>query len=178
MGTGGKAFRGGLCVAVLAALAIGTLGCSGSETADGETPRDPQTLLITESEIKDAGERTPTGTLLAWWQALQFNDAETAARSYANGVTDEEHIAAQLRAAGPPNLAMPGIEEVTVRDGHALVYAIVISATVTKSNRIDMISRRPVTFRLTRDDGRWLLVDNDFLAERAAAARAFRDSSK
>jgi hypothetical protein len=175
MGVGRQAFRGGLCVAV---LAVGLLGCGGSETAGGETPGTPQALLVTESEIQDAGADTPTGALLAWWQALQFADAKTAARAYAAGVMDEERIAEQLRVAGPPSLATPEVEEVTIRNGNALVYAVVVSATVTKSDRIDTISRRPVTFRLTRDDGKWLLVDNDFLAQRAAAALAFQDSAK
>jgi hypothetical protein len=168
--------RSGLC---LGALALFLVGCGSSGGSQGSgTPSTPQSLLVTPSKIQEAGPRTPTGVLLAWWQALQFEDARSAIKFYAPKVTTSSRIAAQLNVSGAPTLAMPEVEQTHLSRKRARLYAVIVAATVTKKDQIDTITRRPVTLRMVNRDGKWLFADNNFLAERAAAALAFKGASE
>lgn len=174
MNAGRRILGFGLC---LAATAVLLAGCGGGGTANGSgTPRNTRELLVTQSEIKEAGASTPTGVLLTWWQALQFNDAKSAVKYYAPGVVAEARVAAQLQVAGAPVLAKPEVQQTQVSGKKALLYAVIVAGTVTKKGQLDTITQRPVTLRMARRHGRWLFTDNSFLAERAAAALASKHS--
>ena len=81
------------------------------------------------------------------------------------------------RAEGLPAAESRG--QRAIRHGkRARLYVVIVAVTVTRKGQIDTITRRPFTLRMVNRGGRWLLADNNFLAERAAVALALKGTSK
>lgn len=161
----------GLCVSVT--IALGGMAC-GAETPAQEraaAPRQIQSakdLLVTKSDIREAGADTAGGTLLRWWQALQFGDVPTAMTLYSTPPPESE-LERQLKKL-KSILAVTRLEihEQDTSDGdEARVLAVLRSASFGESGPV--ISDTPATFVLRREGEDWRLPDNSWVEERYEA---------
>jgi hypothetical protein len=83
-------------IAVLTLVLIAfSQGCGTDENRDGPpfepgNITSPQSLLITNGDIEEAGASTPYGAVLRWWQALQLGDVKGVQRGYARQISSRE----------------------------------------------------------------------------------------
>jgi hypothetical protein len=137
--------------AAVAALALALValaqGCGGSGAADGPPfeagdIESPESLLISDSDIREAGYYTPYGTVLRWWQALQRGDVAGVQQSYLGRVS--RAVAKRHVEGFAPRFSQPIDPEVRREGPKANMEARVRTAVPLPDNP-DLISVRDFT---------------------------------
>ena len=135
---------------------------------------DPQSLLITNSDIEEVGPSTPYGVALRWWRALQLADVDGVKRSYAVRISNRE---ARGQIDGfQPRFSQPIDPEVDTQGNRATMDVIVrtaipLHATPSVVRVVDF----PARFELLRNAAGWrLLVSSyrNFIQARALPRQA------
>ena len=138
------------------------------QPAEFKKPRD---LLVSRQDI--AHEKSaPAAAILRWWQALQFQDARTAARFYVRKTSRSDVEALARELASFLTSSRPDITETQVSGSGkaARVLASVQWVAFTPSGA--RVVELPATFYLQRaDNGGWKLTDNSFLDYRLKLQR-------
>jgi hypothetical protein len=149
-------------IAVLTLLLIAsTQGCGTDQSREGppfepENIEDPQSLLITNSDIEEVGASTPYGVALRWWQALQLADVEGVKRSYAVRISSRE--ARRQIDDFQPRFSQPIDPKVDTQGNRATVDAIVRTATpFPPTPSVVRVIDFPVRFNLLRNAAGWRL---------------------
>jgi len=152
---------GVLTLLVMAPVATGCGELGGDTRPEQETP------TITAGQIDRYEEGSPERAFLEWFRDVHEKDARAAARLYAPSLGIGAADVARQRKAGAyalDPLALPLIRKVTVDGDTARVRARFRTGRVWPNGRVDYVPKELVTFRLKRQNGRWLLADNGFLA--------------
>jgi len=117
-------------IAFAALLLVASLqGCGTGEGPPFE-PGDiegPESLLITNGDIDEAGRYTPYGVVLRWWRALQLGDVEGLKESYVGRISSKE--ARRQIDIFAPRTSQPIKPEVQTRDRRANMEVLVRSAS-------------------------------------------------
>jgi hypothetical protein len=149
-------------IAVLTLLLIAsTQGCGTDQSREGppfepENIEDPQSLLITNSDIEEVGASTPYGVALRWWQALQLADVEGVKRSYVVRISSRE--ARRQIDDFQPRFSQPIDPKVDTQGNRATVDAIVRTATpFPPTPSVVRVIDFPVRFNLLRNAAGWRL---------------------
>lgn len=152
----------------LLALALAALsgGCGNDEAREGPpfepgNIEDPQSLLITNSDIEEVGPATPYGATLRWWQALQLADVQEVRRSYTARIPRRETTRQIL--IFQPRFSQPIDPEVETRGNRVTMdvtvrTALVLRATPTVVRIVDF----PARFHLLRKAAGWKLSASSY----------------
>jgi hypothetical protein len=145
-----------------------TTGATSTTASDGDS-------LITGEDISAAGEDSPAGTLLKWWQSLQFGDAQGARRLYAEDVSPRglSDAIRRLKSA----FVNSTIEVRETEAGSSVARLLVIISTSSGRGPSRRIDESPTTFRLVREDDAWKLADNRYLNARIRALDEAADAN-
>jgi hypothetical protein len=135
-----------VAVLALALIALGQ-GCGADGAGDGPPfePGDietPESLLISDSDIREAGYYTPYGTVLRWWQALQRGDVARVQQSYLGRVS--RAVAKRHVERFEPRFSQPIDPEIRTEGPKANMEARVRTAVPLADNP-DLISVRDFT---------------------------------
>ena len=118
---------------------------------------DPQSLLITNSDIEGAGTSTPYGAVLRWWQALQLGDVKGVQRSYARHISSRE--AAREIDGFQPRFSQPIDPEVDTQGNRATMDVIVRTAIpLHPTPSVVRVVDFPARFELLRNAAGWRLL--------------------
>jgi hypothetical protein len=152
--------RAAITVVVLLLIAS-SQGCGSDGSRDGPPfePGDidsPQSLLITDGDIEEAGPMSPYGTVLRWWQALQRGDVKEVKRSYAKPISTRE---ARRQIEGfKPRSSQPIDPDVKTEDLPARVKVHVRTATpYAPTPGVVSVRDFPVRFYLVPTFAGWKL---------------------
>jgi hypothetical protein len=142
----GTRSRAAVIALALALIALAQ-GCGGSGAADGPPfePGDvdsPESLLITNSDIREAGYYTAYGTVLRWWQALQRGDVAGVQESYVGRVSRK--VAKRHVMRFEPRFSLPIDPELRTTEKKANMEARVRTAVPLADNP-DLIGVRDFT---------------------------------
>jgi hypothetical protein len=178
-----------LAAAALAVFAGAAVGCGDD---GGSTPardpatkasveagdiRSPRDLFVTAADVKKAGPDTPAGVLLKWWQALQFEDEQTARDAYAGSV-DLRGFRADVRVLQPNITSSRPYVADSVGEGDEMRLYVFFRGASFPAGRPPQVTEAPASFRMVREGSGWKLGDNDFLARRARAQRAAEKAAR
>jgi hypothetical protein len=162
-----------ICLAGAIALA----GCGGSDEGPLVEPasdiEQPSDLLVTKSDIEEADPDSPYGRLLAWWQALQFDNFPVAQTFFANNArpANFETVAREVKGLGT---ARPILVETNESGNRITLLTVVRFASPARTGEGKssvLVKDAPATFRLVRQGGVWKLADNRYLTERLRSER-------
>ncbi|MDX6678667.1 MAG: hypothetical protein QOE31_2719 [Solirubrobacteraceae bacterium] len=130
---------------------------------------DVPTNIVSNADIRATKPQTPQRTIMTWAQAVQFGDVTAVRESYTERVRKTVPRARLEDAAGRIGslLGHPQIVATFMR-GPDLALARVGLVSYAAGGRS---STQPTTFRLRRENGRWLLDDARLLLDTAAALR-------
>lgn len=121
--------RSRAAIAALALLLAGSAqGCGTGEGPPFE-PGDiesPESLLITNGDIDEAGRYTPYGIVLGWFRALQLGDVEGVKGSYVGRISDKE--ARRQIDVFAPRTSQPIDPKIRTRGGRTSMEVLVRSA--------------------------------------------------
>lgn len=155
----------------MAGFACGDSGPQDSTVSTVTTPAGGRDLsatnILTNEDIRSTKPRTPERRVVEWAQAVQFGDIAAVRASYTPRVralvSDERFDAASDRvssALGKPEFVRP----IFFRGSFALVRVRLVSFGADGTR-----NEQPATFRLRKENGRWLLDDASLLLDTAAA---------
>ena len=149
--------------AVLMLLLIASAqGCGTDETREGPpfepgNLEDERSLLITESDIEEAGASTPYGVTLSWWRALQLADVEEVKRSYSSRISRRESRR-QIEGFQPP-FSQPIKPKVRTHGNRATADVIVRTALpLPATPSVVRVVDFPARFELLRSAAGWRLL--------------------
>jgi hypothetical protein len=118
---------------------------------------DPQSLLITNSDIEEVGPSTPYGVTLRWWRALQLANVEAVKRSYTVRVSTR-NTRRQIDGF-QPRFSQPIDPEVDTRGNRATMDVIVRTAFPRRATpSVVRVIDFPVRFELLRNAAGWRLL--------------------
>jgi hypothetical protein len=135
------------------------------DTSDVVKLFPPQVVL--DSDIEEQKKGTPGRALLEWWQAFQFHDVTTV-----KALTGR----ATIKEVGPRGLTevvrrtgLQGIDVVdATTDGNtALVQAALLNFQPPEKGAPPPrtpTNSLPATFKMTREDGKWVFDQTDYLS--------------
>jgi hypothetical protein len=151
----------------LALVACGSLG--------GLPGRVEQPQIVTTQEINRYPEDSPVRTVLRWWRALQFGSAELATSYYSPRLGLEPKDIERGLKVGPSLLNLnAGLRVVEVEDaGRGGAVLVMLTKKLRHPNGRTDVERTPVAFELVKQDGRWLLANNDYIDRILRNVRAF-----
>ena len=155
----------------LAAAPIGS-GCGQLGTNwKGTRPVAPR--LIQPADVARQPAGAPQRTLLAWFGALQRNDAAAAAMFYdpALRVSPDSLRPQRLAAAALLGELGAEIQDVSTDGNRAIVFTRLTARRVAPNGRIDTYVE-PQAFDLVRVNGSWRIANDNFLQ---AAPALYRD---
>ena len=128
----------------------------------------PQTVL--DGDVAAQTKGTPERALLEWWQAFQFHDvrAVKALTSTDTSATIGPHALSELvTRTGLPGVAILGAS--TTGDT-ATVQAGILNFQPPEPDALpprEPTGSQPTTFTMTKEDGRWVFDQTDFLLPKA-----------
>ena len=158
--------RSRAAIIVLALLIASTQGCGKDGSREGPPFEpgnidDPQSLLITNSDIEGVGPSTPYGVALRWWRALQLADVERVKRSYAVRISSQE-TRRQIYYFQPP-FSQPIDPEVQTQGNRATMDVIVRTAIpVPAAPSVVRVIDFPTRFELLRNAAGWRLLVSSY----------------
>jgi hypothetical protein len=164
--------RSALMAAVLLAIALAVGGCGSLGALPG---RVEQPQVVTTQEINRYPQDSPVRGLLEWWRALQFDSPTLAARYYSPRVGITEKDLGRYLKLGPGLLNLKaGLRVVDVeRHGSHSTVLIWLTQVLRHPNGRKDVVRSPVSFNLVKQDGRWLLADNRYIARINSGVKKF-----
>jgi len=168
------------------AIVAGCLGLSLVGFACGDAPpRDKVTTsttpadrrltptnIITSKDIRATKPGTPERKIMEWAQAVQFGDTRAVRAAYTTRVRNRVPLARFIAATDQvaAALARPEfVRPIYFRGTYALVRVMLVSFGGDGQR-----SEQPTTFRVHRENGRWLLDDASLLLDTAAALQRSR----
>ncbi len=157
-----------LAAASVLALALVALsaGCGTNEAREGppfepENIEDPQSLLITNSDIEEVGPATPYGATLRWWQALQLADVQEVRRSYTARIPRRETQSQIL--SFQPRFSQPIDPVVETQGNRATMDVTVRTALGSRATpSVVRIIDFPTRFYLLRKASGWKLFAGSY----------------
>jgi hypothetical protein len=158
--------RSRAAIIVLTLLIASTQGCGTDESREGPPFEpgnidDPQSLLITNSDIEGVGPSTPYGVALRWWRALQLADVEGVKRSYAARVSSRETIG-QIYSF-QPRFSQPIDPEVETQGKRATMDVTVRTAIpLPAAPNVVRVVDFPARFKLLRNAAGWRLLVSSY----------------
>jgi hypothetical protein len=169
--------RSRAAITVLTLLIASTQGCGIDESREGPPFEpgnidDPQSLLITNSDIEGVGPSTPYGVALRWWRALQLADVEGVKRSYAVRISSRETRRQIYLFFLTGRFSQPIDPEVETQGNRATVDVIVRTALhVPAAPSVVKVVDFPARFKLLRNAAGWRLLVSSY--RNLAQARRF-----
>jgi hypothetical protein len=159
-------------IMVLASACGSGVSASTSTTGSAAGPadfKDPSNLLITRQDIARQAN-APAAAIMRWWQDLQFQDINAAARSYAptlkiKRMANEVHALSSFLASSKPQ-----IEESDITGKSARVLSVI--QWVAFKRKGTNVVELPVAFRLVKRGRMWKLTNDDLLAYRLQLQKA------
>jgi hypothetical protein len=154
--------RSRAAITVLTLLITSTQGCGTDGSREGPPFEpgnidNPQSLLITNSDIEEVGPSTPYGVALRWWRALQLADVEGVKRSYAVRISSSE---TRRQIYGfQPRFSQPIDPEVDTQGNRATMDVIVRTAIpLPATPSVVRVVDFPARFDLLRNAAGWRLL--------------------
>jgi hypothetical protein len=124
---------------------------------------DPQSLLITNSDIEEVGPSTPYGVALRWWRALQLADVEGVKRSYAVRISSRETRGQIYLFFLKGRYSQPIDPKVETQGNRATVDVIVRTALrVPAAPSVVKVVDFPARFKLLRNAAGWRLLVSSY----------------
>ena len=157
--------RAAITVLALALVAL-SQGCGTDEAREGPpfepaNIENPQSLLLTSSDIEEVGPSTPYGAALRWWRALQLADVEGVRRSYAVPISARE--ARQQIYGFQPRLSQPIEPKLRAQGNRATLDVIVRTAIpLPAAPSIYRVVDFPTRFELLRKSAGWRLLASSY----------------
>ena len=125
----------------------------------------PPTILK-DGDVRTHEEGTPARALLEWWQAFQFHDVTTVKRMTGRTVRDTigpRNLARLVRLTGLQGIEVLGEAEY----GQTAVVQVGLlnfaPAAPGEPPPSTPTGSQPATFTMTREDGRWVFDQADYL---------------
>jgi hypothetical protein len=154
-------------IGILTLLLMASMqGCGMDESREGPpfepgSIEDPQSLLITNSDIEGVGPSTPYGVVLRWWQALQFGAVEGVRRSYAVRISSRETSRQIYRFQ--PRFSQPIDPKVETQGNRATMDVIVRTAIPLPGiPSVVRVVDFPARFDLLRSAAGWRLLVSSY----------------
>jgi hypothetical protein len=146
------------------AIAAALAGCGSLGQLPG---RVEQPQVVTAEDIHRYPEGSPVRTVLQWWRALQFGNAELAARYYSPKLGLTPRKLEQALVVGPGGRILGVTAGLRVVDVEKWGRRATVLAFLTKefrypNGRTDKTSST-ASFNVVRQGGRWFLADNSYL---------------
>jgi hypothetical protein len=148
---------------VLLAVALAVVGCGSLGALPG---RVEQPHVLTTQEVDRYPRDSPARALLEWWRALQFDSPALASRYYEPRVGVTPKQLERYLKLGPALLKLHAalrVVQVQTQGRHSTVL-IWLTQTLRHPNGRKDVVRTPVSFDLEKQNGRWLLADNRYMA--------------
>jgi hypothetical protein len=122
---------------------------------------NPQSLLITNSDIGGVGPSTPYGAALRWWRALQLGHVKVVKRSYAVRISSME---ARRQIYGfQPRFSQPIDPKVQTQGDRATMDVIVRTAIpLPAAPSVVRVIDFPARFKLLRNAAGWRLLVSSY----------------
>jgi hypothetical protein len=161
-------------LAPVAALAIAAAlaGCGSLGQLPGRVEK-PQ--VVTVKDIDRYPEGSPARTVLLWWRALQFDNAELAARYYSPKLDLTPKRLEGALVAGPGILGLTAdlrVVDVEKWGRRATVLAMLTKEFRHPNGRTDKTSVA-ASFNVVRQGERWFLADNRYIDRILRNAKKF-----
>lgn len=169
MSTASRSVPGQLPVLVAAGVvAVASLTAifqRSTVTAPAAAVNQKAPQLVTPLQIRRFPPDTPEGTLLRFWQALQYGDV-TGARQLASSAAAKLGTArfSRLVAEAGPRLGGLRVEGTTVSDGRANVRVLVLAFAGRPTH---IASESPTSLPLARSQTFWQVSSLSYFLQRA-----------
>jgi hypothetical protein len=141
---------------VVSALVLSACGGS-SDSEEGDSPSSMG--YVSRTQVAQYKEGSPQRTILTWWMAVQFANAEGAHALYApQDAPSVKTLVEELALASKQFSGIPTFSSVEIHGDTATAYFFV-------SRPESSSTPRAASINMVKVDGKWLLADDGMLAQ-------------
>ena len=163
---------------VLLGLALVLGGCGGGGRLEALEAPGAADQVLTHADVERQPEGSPERALFDWWRAAQYSNLPRYLEAFSTDVRTEleqgEARRELRRFADAIRSARPELVETEVAGDRATVSTRVVFRQPIGLTRY-ITTVRPQAFELTRENGRWVLVDDFFVDILIGAAEDLED---
>lgn len=152
--------------AALAILACAVGACGGGGTLEPQEAPGAAEQVLSRADVEQHAEGSPERALFAWWRAAQYSNLPRYLSHFSSDVRAElergEARRELRRFADSIRTARPELVETEITGDRATVSTRILFRQPIGLTRY-ITTARPQAFELTREGGRWVLVDDVFV---------------